>query len=104
MPSTNPAPDISAREHPHHPEINVIPFPEIRDRLLKKEKSFDEWELCFDILGLSPTSIELSGGTGEGCTGLLVWGGPWNPGSWEVSERFAKKWQWLVAGCDEVVA
>lgn len=36
-------------------------------------------------------------------TGLLGWGDPWNAGSWEVSEGFGKRWQWLLRGCTEVL-
>ena len=35
--------------------------------------------------------------------GLLVWGEPWEVGSWEVSEGFVGRWGFLLRGCGEMV-
>lgn len=35
--------------------------------------------------------------------GLAVWGDPWDPRSWEMSQPFARRWAWLIQGCPEIV-
>lgn len=59
---------------------------------------FDEDAFCTDICG----------GLFEGfddcaARGVLVWGDPWEVGSWEVSEGFWRKWGWLLKGCEEMI-
>ncbi|KAF7884119.1 uncharacterized protein EAF01_011542 [Botrytis porri] len=81
----------------HHPEIDVFPFPGCRDLILLALSRGDEWddiEFCRDIM------YGLEGGGGR--TGFIVWGDPWIPGSWEVEENFARKWKWLLEGCEEL--
>ncbi|KAM0138006.1 hypothetical protein ACHAP3_003781 [Botrytis cinerea] len=81
----------------HHPEIDVFPFPRCRDLILSALSRGDEWndiEFCRDIM------YGLEGGGGR--TGFIVWGDPWVPASWEVEETFAKKWKWLLEGCEEL--
>ncbi|KAF7957075.1 hypothetical protein EAE96_004395 [Botrytis aclada] len=81
----------------HHPEIDVFPFPRCRDLILSSLSKGDEWddvEFCRDIM------YGLAGGGGR--TGFIVWGDPWIPGNWEVEENFARKWKWLLEGCEEL--
>jgi hypothetical protein len=92
------------RSIPHHPEIDVLPFPQMRDNLLRAIWDYSDFELCMDILGLdanAPSMTEVD--RTDMTTGLIVWGEPWDPASWEVSERFARKWQWLLHGCAEAL-
>ncbi|VUC28523.1 unnamed protein product [Clonostachys rosea] len=36
-------------------------------------------------------------------TGLIVWGDPWDPSNWEVTEAFLRNWGWLLEGCSEII-
>ena len=35
--------------------------------------------------------------------GIVAWSDPWHISGWEVTEAFAKKWEFLFKGCDEIV-
>ncbi|RSL86433.1 hypothetical protein CEP51_002793 [Fusarium floridanum] len=66
---------------PHPPFVDVIPFPGVRDRLLRS----------LAVIDLEKLTIDLTGGA------FKVWGSvPWDGTSWEVSEEFAKKWWFLI--------
>ncbi|KAL5332701.1 hypothetical protein BJX70DRAFT_407095 [Aspergillus crustosus] len=39
----------------------------------------------------------------NGDIGIMVWGDPWLPQSWEVSEMFVRKWSWVIKGCSELL-
>ncbi|PQE29019.1 Aryl-alcohol dehydrogenase protein [Rutstroemia sp. NJR-2017a BBW] len=83
----------------HHPEIDIFPFPQCRDNLLTAITTGQEWddvEFCRDVF----YGVE----GGDGRTGLIVWGESWDPNSWEIEEQFAKKWAWLLKGCDDLFA
>ncbi|RSL67064.1 hypothetical protein CEP53_003192 [Fusarium sp. AF-6] len=68
---------------PHPPFVDVIPFPGVRDRLLRS----------LAVINLEKLTIDLAGGA------FKVWGSvPWDGTSWEVSEEFAKKWWFLIDG------
>lgn len=74
----------------HHPWIDLLPVPAMRDNILRRDlDEFDECELCHSMRGLTP----------DHNTGVLVWRDPWDPTGWEVTEEFAKSWGWAIAGC-----
>jgi hypothetical protein len=80
----------------HHPWIDILPWPEIRDNLLRRdENSYDKKELCRDLRGFQAVA--------DGRGGMIVWGDPWDPRGWEITEAFALKWPWVVNGCHEVL-
>ncbi|KAL3454418.1 hypothetical protein BJX65DRAFT_315665 [Aspergillus insuetus] len=82
---------------PHHPWLDLFPLPRMRNNLIQARK--DTWEpreLCNDIMGFWGESDSVG-------VGLLVWGDPWDIGSWEVTEEFLKKWPWVVRGCGELL-
>ncbi|RDW64361.1 bZIP transcription factor [Aspergillus mulundensis] len=79
------------RSTPHHPWLDCFPFPQMRDNLIGVAESFDDCELCVDVV--DPTSGDI---------GVLVWGDPWLPQNWEFSELFVRKWAWVIQGCPEV--
>ncbi|KAH6976514.1 hypothetical protein BKA56DRAFT_589722 [Ilyonectria sp. MPI-CAGE-AT-0026] len=111
--------------------INIIPFPRVRDNLIRREGRFDQWEMMQDFVGDlmrstpapwqqgAPVSFTvpvpepkhplplLSGSDTDEVTagrkGLIVWGEPHDMQSWEVTPGFLKKWPWAVEGCDELV-
>lgn len=77
----------------HHPWIDLIPLPAMRDNILRAD-SFDDTPLCHDIVDNRQCLGDWSG--------LIVWGDPWDPHNWEASEDFVKKWAWVVHGCWEL--
>ncbi|RAH43622.1 DUF3425 domain-containing protein [Aspergillus brunneoviolaceus CBS 621.78] len=81
---------------PHHPWLDFFPLPRLRDNLVAMADRFDDEELCLDIMGFwdSPTHTY----------SLLVWGEPSDPGNWEITEDFLRKWPWVVRGCAELLA
>jgi hypothetical protein len=92
-PSTPPQlwPTALQRSVKHHPWIDLYPFPQMRDNILRNGESWDDTELCTDL-------IQCSGEEGER-SGMIVWGEPHDPANWEVSKNFVQKWGWVVAGC-----
>ena len=87
-------PTAMQRRVEHHPWIDIFPFPRMRDNILGAGEEFDDVPLCQAL-------IEICGPANDEA-GILVWGDPWDPKSWEVSEGFAKKWGWVIAGCSEL--
>ncbi|KAF2847203.1 hypothetical protein T440DRAFT_521186 [Plenodomus tracheiphilus IPT5] len=107
--------------------VNFIPFPPVRDNLIRREGTFDHWELLQDLIGelmgIAPTPKE--GGTSHtftvsdpkamstlgrdedeitgGRRGLIVWGEPYNMYNWEATPGFLAKWSWAVEGCDDII-
>ncbi|KAH7144151.1 hypothetical protein B0J13DRAFT_584975 [Dactylonectria estremocensis] len=80
----------------HHPWIDILPLPEIRDNLLRHdEKSYDNKELCRDLRGFQAVAL--------GCGGMITWADPWDSRGWEVTEAFAAKWPWVIEGCHELL-
>jgi hypothetical protein len=82
----------------HHPWVDLLPIPQLRDNMLRAYTGgiIDEDELCFDILGLTCSQ-------GLDDAFLIVWGEAHDAASWEVSVGFLKKWGWLLKGCPELV-
>ncbi|KAI0097512.1 hypothetical protein GGR51DRAFT_540892 [Nemania sp. FL0031] len=79
----------------HHPYIDLFPFGSLRDKLIYSQEIIDEDELCADLGGKNAT--------GEP-TGLIVWGDPWDPMGWEISEYVATKWGRLFGACEQLLA
>ena len=80
---------------PHDMWLDMIPFPKMRDNILAYGTALDEDDFCVDTMGglfEGFNDIELNG--------MLVWGEPWSETGWEVTEGFAKKWGFLLKGCD----
>ncbi|CAH0044596.1 unnamed protein product [Clonostachys solani] len=89
-------PTLLQRTMTHHPWIDLLPFPNMRDNLLLAGDQYDELALCTAILGCSTNS--------DGKTGMIVWGEAWNPAGWEFTEEFIRHWAWTLKGCDEFLA
>jgi hypothetical protein len=87
---------------PHHPYLDLIPFPSFRKRALTAIASnrlqFGEDELCFDLMNggiqylaaYSRTSLH---GRGEGAA--------WDSHSWKASLWFLQKWAFLLEGPED---
>ena len=78
----------------HHPWIDCLPVPRMRQNLIRAGDTFDVMKLCGDLVGLFST--------GTGRTGIIVWGEPWDVAGWEVTEGFLKSWGWTIEGCWEI--
>ncbi|KAH8797739.1 hypothetical protein F5884DRAFT_687764 [Xylogone sp. PMI_703] len=91
-------PTVLQSTTPHPFWIDLIPLGKWRDNMILASGTFDEDELCVDIVG----------GLWEGFSdadrrGLVVWNTPWDIRGWEVSEGFWEKWGWLLKGCNEAL-
>ncbi|EXJ87245.1 hypothetical protein A1O3_04204 [Capronia epimyces CBS 606.96] len=116
LPAAVPPPlePTALQQRVHHAAwIDLFPLPALRDVLIRAQGSFDEDDLCLDILGT--VSIKQAGlnrpsdpfrqdlDTSGDRKGIVVWGEPWSVSSWEVEEGFVKKWGWLIGhGCEEL--
>ncbi|KAJ9267099.1 hypothetical protein DTO212C5_6164 [Paecilomyces variotii] len=88
-------PTALQRATPHHPWLDTFPFPQMRDNLISRTSYFDDDELCHDLMAFWDTrNTEAT---------LLVWGPPWDPSNWEVTEAFARKWGWILKGCPDLL-
>ncbi|KAF7919350.1 uncharacterized protein EAE97_011682 [Botrytis byssoidea] len=76
---------------PHHPWIDCLPVPQMRQNLIRAGNTYDVMDLCGDLVGL------FSAGTGR--TGMVIWGEPWDVAGWEVTEGFLERWGWTIKGC-----
>ena len=87
-------PTALQRRIPHHPWVDILPFPRMRDNLIRAGDEWDD-ELCADMIGFfhAPSRRE----------GVIVWGEPWDPRGWEATEDFVRYWGWAIEGCCEIV-
>ncbi len=88
-------PTLIQREIEHHPWIDLFPIPRMRDNMLLAGDSYDEYELCNDLVDFCDVPSER--------TGLVVWGEPWDPSGWEISQSFLRRWGWVVKGCEDLL-
>ncbi|KAL0930152.1 uncharacterized protein CTRU02_214972 [Colletotrichum truncatum] len=93
-------------EVPHHPWIDLLPVPQLRDNILRGcvlSYRFDEDELWYDMVEMKPA--EEDDGAGESHSpSLLTWGkNPWDVDGWEVTGAFLKKWGFLLKGCEQIL-
>ncbi|GKT65560.1 hypothetical protein ColTof4_03674 [Colletotrichum tofieldiae] len=79
----------------HHPWLDLLPLPRMRDNLIKAGEDWDDEELCLDLIG--------NGDAPSGQGGMILWGEPWDPNNWEVTEDFVEKWRWILEGCEEMI-
>ncbi|KAM5353344.1 hypothetical protein ACJZ2D_016751 [Fusarium nematophilum] len=81
----------------HHPWIDLIPVPRLRDNILRtiRQGTHDNTPLAMDILDVQDLRSEAA------C--LVVWGESWNPSGWEVSIPFLRKWGGVLEGCSEMM-
>ncbi|KAL5352849.1 hypothetical protein ACLOAV_002797 [Pseudogymnoascus australis] len=79
---------------PHHPWLDVLPFPRMRENLILAGDAWDD-ELCGDMTGFFHAP------SGRG--GVIVWGEPWDPRGWEATDEFVEYWGWAIEGCREIV-
>ncbi|KAH6897444.1 hypothetical protein B0T10DRAFT_544767 [Thelonectria olida] len=108
----------------HATWIDLIPFPKMRDNLISQHGRFHHWEFMEDVIGdlLNKLMFPVRGigASSEGYSqlnsrdglddeltanrkGLILWGEPFRPDSWEATPGFLTKWNWVVVGCDELL-
>lgn len=84
-------PTVIQRSVLHHPWLDLLPIPEMRDNLIAAGESYDETQLCLDMKGHGRAHTDH--------TGIIVWSDPWDQTGWEVTEPFVRSWGWTVRGC-----
>ena len=89
-------PTLLQRTQGHHPWVDILPCPKVRDNLLLYEEFYDKGELCRDLRGFQIVP--------DARGGMIAWGDPWEPQNWEITEAFAMKWPWVVRDCFELLA
>ncbi|KAF4150977.1 hypothetical protein CNMCM6069_004802 [Aspergillus lentulus] len=97
-------PTVIQRTIPHHPWLDLIPFPCMRDTLILAQDFIDDEQLCQDMSGRGSPLVQqsnLDAGIGE--TGILVWKDPWDPSGWEVTKVFIQRWGWTLRNCPELL-
>ncbi|KAM0268523.1 hypothetical protein ACHAQH_009975 [Verticillium albo-atrum] len=88
----------------HHPWIDLLPFPMLRENFLRQimmygEESVDEDDMCRDIVqGAIGADVVVT----DAAT-LIVWGDSWDPMGWEATVPFLRKWGWLFAGSTDIL-
>ncbi|KAL2832829.1 hypothetical protein BDW59DRAFT_138735 [Aspergillus cavernicola] len=112
----------------HATWINILPFPRMRENLIKWETCFSHSEFICDIVGhlvdtqrlfsnsvslpmvsnrgIPSQMVFLQGEDDEvtsGRNGLIVWGEPYRIESWEATPGFLRKWMWALEGCEELI-
>ncbi|KAH7249621.1 hypothetical protein MRS44_007087 [Fusarium solani] len=83
----------------HHPWIDLLPFPRLRDNMLMYMEAglVDDDQLCEDLLVVDdPRGLDSK-------PSLIVWGGSWDPRAWEANPAFLRKWGFLLRGCTEII-
>ncbi|EEU48916.1 uncharacterized protein NECHADRAFT_90484 [Fusarium vanettenii 77-13-4] len=83
----------------HHPWIDLLPFPQLRDNMLTYMEAglVDDEELCEDLLMVDdPRGLDSK-------PSLIVWGWSWDPQAWEANPAFLRKWGFLLRGCTEII-
>ncbi|GAP83914.1 hypothetical protein SAMD00023353_0503340 [Rosellinia necatrix] len=82
----------------HDMWVDTIPCPRLRDNILSYESFISEDDFCGDTMGglfEGFNDIELNG--------MLLWGEPSSETGWEVTPGFAKRWGFLLRGCDALI-
>lgn len=111
----------------HSTWINSLPFPAMRDNLIKWERSFNHAEFAIDVMGYIMDSILFPQPEGSSVTGLtvdnkgvveeledddevtanrkglIVWGEPDRMDSWEATPAFLRKYAWAMPGCEGLI-
>lgn len=77
----------------HHPWIDLLPDPSLRDNILLLGDDYDDELLCYDIV---------DNRHGNQAESLIVWGDPCRMESWEIGEDFYKKWASVLQGCHDL--
>jgi len=91
-------PTLLQQSTPHPFYISAIPFPAMRDNLIRFHGTYDSLDLCYDL-----GQALYEGFDDLERRGFLVWGDPWRVNGWEVTEGFVKKWGVFLHGSLELI-
>ena len=82
----------------HDPIVDVLPYPRFRHQLMQALAAgkLDEESFCADIRESGALDTE-----GSRC-GLLCWGSPDDIDGWEMSAHFARRWWFVLQGCERL--
>lgn len=87
-------PTTIQRSIPHHPWLDLLPVPQMRDNLILAGDFEEETQLCLDMKGC--------GSEHSAKSGIIVWSDPWDAAGWEITEPFARYWGWVIKDCDDL--
>jgi hypothetical protein len=87
-------PTLIQRSIPHHPWLDLLPDPQMRDNLILAGDFEEETQLCLDMKGV--------GSARSGRSGIIVWSDPWDPAGWEITEPFVRSWGWVIRECHDL--
>lgn len=94
-------PSSTQLTHPHHPYLDILPFPAFRNRVIQllmvQPPPFDSEKLCQD---LKSDGLICWGSTKRDGRDIVGSGAPWDLRSWEIKPWFLKKWWFLFDGPD----
>lgn len=79
----------------HHPWIDILPLPEVRDSILRICGTPEEDELNIDLVDVEESDCEKPN--------LVIWGHHADPWAWEATIPFLRKWGWLVRDCQTLL-
>ncbi|KAI9147164.1 hypothetical protein HJFPF1_13196 [Paramyrothecium foliicola] len=84
----------------HHPWIDLLPLPQLRDNLLRalSLETFDVDEFCVEVFHPGAAGNGL-----EDTPALIVWDTTASIRGWEANVPFLKKYGWLLTGCQELL-
>ncbi|KIW10088.1 hypothetical protein PV08_11048 [Exophiala spinifera] len=88
-------PTTLQRQQLHHPWVDLLPIPELRNAILQHVNLDDLDSLCGDLFGQCDQRMER--------TGLLVWGESWDPSAYEMSQPLLRKWACIFAECPKLI-
>jgi hypothetical protein len=110
----------------HATWINLLPFPRMRENLIKWETQFNHSEFIDDMIGCSSgvdpgrffsrpsmttnknqmvllQSDDIDDEVTLNRNGLILWDEPHRVESWEATPGFLRKWMWTLEGCEELI-
>lgn len=107
----------------HSTWIDLFPFPKMRENLIRWEAWFDHSDFINDMIGnlidresyslpwasqrppIVKRPVQLNGDDEftSSRKGLIIWGEPYKPESWEATPGFLQKWSWAVEDCEELI-
>jgi hypothetical protein len=94
-------PSSTQLAHPHHPYLDILPFPAFRNRIIQllqvQPPPFDPEKLCQD---LKSDGLICWGSTKRDGQDTVGSGAPWDIRSWEIKPWFLTKWWFLFDGPD----
>ncbi|KAL4958562.1 hypothetical protein BDW69DRAFT_153854 [Aspergillus filifer] len=125
-------PTATQTNYAHATWINILPFPRMRENLIRWEDCFDHADFVKDLVGnlvdTTPMSSWRHRRDNSALTlpvmqrekidfldkldddeltanrnGLIIWGEPYMPESWELTPGFLRKWMWTLEGCEELI-